>query len=174
LEDGPESYKYGEAKKGKRLRDIFDMQVEIEGAYTADPDKKYIFIEDTAHIGDIDLLENEASKGENHSMITTFVVLFIVIAGAAIFCCYLNYNFSEDLSRYVFYMFAGGFIGDLLVTRVFFLFLAALFTMCKGAVKGYKKVEYKSSKDIKDVMGKAIKEMFDQRKKMREQQQTQV
>jgi hypothetical protein len=44
----------------------------------------------------------------------------------------------------------------------------SLVIYCKGGVQGYKKVEHKSHKDIKDMMGKAIKEMFDHRKKTKE------
>ena len=58
-------------------------------------------------------------------------------------------------------MFIGGFLGDLLISRPFFLFIMALLKFCKGGIQGYRKVQYKSHKDIKDLMGKAIKEMFD-------------
>jgi hypothetical protein len=121
-------------KKGKALRDIFDLQVGIHGAENADPEAKYIFIEDTAAIGDVELLENEASKGENKSNITTFVVLFLIISLASIICCYLNYNFSKALAQYVFFMFIGGFFGDLIATRPFILFILSLLMLCKGRV----------------------------------------
>lgn len=44
--------------RGKALRDIFDLQVGIEGVEDADSEEKYIFIEDKHAIGDIDLLDN--------------------------------------------------------------------------------------------------------------------
>ena len=71
-------------------------------------------------------------------------------------------------------MFIGGFLGDLLVARPFFIFIMSLVKYCKGGIQGYKKVEHKNQKDIKDMMGKAIKEMFDYRKKTKEIQQKQM
>ena len=41
------------------------MDVNIEGADNANTEDKYIFIEDKHAIGDLDLLHNEALKGEN-------------------------------------------------------------------------------------------------------------
>ncbi len=40
LEEGPETYKQAGARqgKGKALRDVFDLQVDINGADGADPD----------------------------------------------------------------------------------------------------------------------------------------
>ena len=85
--------------KGKRIKDIFPMQVEIDGLDDdADDQAKYLFIEDKHAIGDLDLLDNEAFKGENHSFITTFIVLFLIIACSSAICCYLNYTFSRALS----------------------------------------------------------------------------
>jgi hypothetical protein len=69
------------------------LQVGIEGADDANTEDKYIFVEDKHAMGDMDLLENEALKGENKSNLTTFVVLFVIIAIASAFCCYLNYTF---------------------------------------------------------------------------------
>jgi len=80
------------------IKDVFPLQVGIEGVEDADPDTKYIYIEDKDAIGDEDLLNNEANKGDNNSNVTTFMVLFIIIAVAAAVCCYLNYNFSKTLA----------------------------------------------------------------------------
>lgn len=161
--------KKNKTKKGKAIKDIFDLQIPIEGADDADEDTKYIFIEDKEAIGDEELLNNEASKGENGSNVTTFIVLFVVIAVAAAVCCYLNYTFADILAQYVFYMFVGSFLGDILVSRPIILLLMSLLKFCSAKKKGYSKIEYKSSKEIKDLMGKAIKDMFDQRRKLREQ-----
>jgi hypothetical protein len=49
-------------------------------------------------MGDLDLLENEALKGENKSSVITFSVLFVIIACASGVCCYLNYSFSSTLA----------------------------------------------------------------------------
>lgn len=121
-------------------------------------------------MGDLDLLENEALKGENSSNVITFCVLFVIIAVASGVCCYLNYTFQTALAQYVFYMFIASFIGDILVSRPIILMIAALFSYCKAAKKGYKKVEYKTTKDIKDVFNKAISDMFANRRKYREEQ----
>lgn len=102
------------------------------------------------------------------------MVLFLIVAISSMVCCYLNYNFSAVLAEKVFYMFIGGFFGDLIVTRPIFLFIMSLLKYCGGRARGYRKVEYKSSKDIKDMMGKAIKEMFEVRRKNRELQQKQT
>lgn len=136
----------------------------IDGVDDANEDEKYIFIEDRHAIGDMDLLNNEAMKGENKSNITTFVVLFLVIACASAICCYLNYQFPKLLAQYVFYMFIGAWVGDIIVTRVFILAIMALFKMCKGKIGGYKKIQYKSSKEIKNVLNNAIKDMLVKKK----------
>ena len=46
----------------------------------------------------------------------------------------------------------------------------ALFRYCKAFKKGYRKVEYKSPKDLREGINKAIKDMFATRKKYREEQ----
>ena len=74
------------------------MQVGIEGCDEADENEKYIFIEDKHAIGDTELLENEANKGENRSNVTSFIILFVIIAVASAVCCYLNYTFSKTLA----------------------------------------------------------------------------
>jgi len=106
----------------------------------ADEDEKYIFIEDRHAIGDMDLLNNEALKGENKSNISTFVVLFLVIACASAICCYLNYQFPTLLAQYVFYMFVGAWVGDIIITRVIILAIKSLFKLCRGKLRGYKKI----------------------------------
>ena len=70
----------------------------IEGADEANTDDKYIFVEDKHAMGDLDLLENEAFKGENKSNVVTFSVLFVIIAIASAVCCYLNYTFQTTLA----------------------------------------------------------------------------
>lgn len=132
----------------------------------ADEDEKYIFIEDRHAIGDMDLLNNEAMKGENKSNISTFVVLFLVIACASAICCYLNYQFPSLLAQYVFYMFIGAWVGDIIVTRVIILAIMSLFKLCKGKIKGYKKIQYKSPKEIKSVLNNAIKDMMTKKKEV--------
>jgi hypothetical protein len=86
----------------------------------------------------MDLLYNEAEKGENKSNLYTFIVLFIIIALAAMFCCYLNYTFHSKLAEAVFYMFIGSFFGDILVMRPALLMLIALFKFCDAKRKGYR------------------------------------
>jgi len=81
--------------RGKAIKDIFELQVGIEGIEEAEEEEKYVFVEDKHAIGDMDLLYNEAEKGENKSNLYTFVVMFMIIALSAMFCCYLNYTFSE-------------------------------------------------------------------------------
>ena len=145
------------------------MQVDIEGADDANTDDKYIFIEDKHAIGDLDLLENEALKGENQSNVITFAVLFVIIAIASGICCYLNYTFSTALAKYVFYMFIASFFGDIIISRPLALMILALFKYCKAKKKGYTKIEYKTPKDLKDALNKAITDMFAGRKKYREE-----
>jgi hypothetical protein len=116
------------------------------------------------------LLENEALKGENSSNVMTFSVLFIIVACASGVCCYLNYSFPATLAQYVFYMFVGSFVGDVIVSRPIILMIFALIRYCRAYSKGYRKVEYKQPKDIRSAYNKAIKDMFDNRKKYREEQ----
>jgi hypothetical protein len=67
------------------------LQVPIDGLHEADSEEKYIFIEDKHAIGDTELLDNEALKGENKSNVTTFAILFMAITCGMAICCYLNY-----------------------------------------------------------------------------------
>lgn len=46
----------------------------------------------------------------------------------------------------------------------------ALFKYCKAYKKGYRKVQYKSPKDIRESVNNAIKDMFATRRKYREEQ----
>ena len=92
----------------------------------------------------------------------------MIIAVASAVCCYLNYTFSKTLAEAVFYMFIGSFFGDLLAFRPLILLFMTAIKMCKSKAQGYTKIDYKSSKEVKDLMGKAIKDMFDSRRKMRE------
>jgi hypothetical protein len=48
-------------------------------------------------------------------------------------------------------MFVGAFFGDILVFRIVLVFIATAFTFSKGKRKGYTKIEYRSSKEIKQM-----------------------
>ena len=139
---------------------MFDLQVGIDGIEDAEEDTKYVFVEDKHAIGDMDLLYNEAEKGENKSNLYTFIALFMIISLSACFCCYLNYTFADTLSRAVFYMFVSAFVGDILVTRPLLLMLLALLKYLDAKKKGYRKLEYKDTKEIKEQLNSAIKNMF--------------
>lgn len=67
-------------------------------------------------------------------------------------------------------MFIASFFGDIIVSRPIILMIYALFRYCKAFKKGYRKVEYKSPKDVKASVNKAIKDMFATRRKYREEQ----
>lgn len=127
-----------------------------------------MYVEDKHAMGDMDLLYNEADKGDNKSNLITFVVMFIIIALSAMICCYLNYSFSSLLAEYVFYMFIGSLLGDVLVCRPALLMLFALLRFISAKRMGYKKEEYKNLSEIKLDLNKAISEMFTTRKKIRE------
>lgn len=146
------------------------MNVGIDGVDDANEDDKYIFVEDRHAMGDMDLLENEALKGENKSNVMTFGILFAIIAIASGVCCYLNYTFSSALAQYVFIMFIISFFGDLIISRPIILMLIAAAKFCKAKSNGYKKIVYKSPKEVKDSLNKAIKGMFENRKKYKEEQ----
>lgn len=64
-------------------------------------------------------------------------------------------------------MFVCSFFGDILVSRPLILLIITLFKYCKAKKQGYKKVQYKSAADIKQALNKAIKDMFDNRRKLR-------
>jgi hypothetical protein len=138
-------------KARKAIKDIFGMQVNINGIDDADFEQKYVFIEDKHNIGDEEMLNNEGTKGENQTNVMTFMVMFLLIACSAAVCCYLNYQFDTLLAKYVFYMFVGAFLGDILVFRMVLVLLATVFTYFKGKKSGYTKVEYRSSKEIKQM-----------------------
>jgi heme/copper-type cytochrome/quinol oxidase subunit 4 len=104
-------------------------------------DQKFLYIEDKHHIGDLDLLHNEAEKGENKSNVITFTVMFAIMCIATVFCCYLNYNFPSKLSKDVFIVFAIAFISDQLITRTLLLFLYSLIKTIVCCAKGYKRLE---------------------------------
>lgn len=70
---------------------MFDMEINIEGIDKAGDDDKFAFIEDIHAMGDVELLESEATKWNNKSNVITMIVLFLIVGVAAIVCCYLNY-----------------------------------------------------------------------------------
>lgn len=45
----------------------------------------------------------------------------------------------------------------------------AIFKYCTAKKNGYKKIQYKSPKEVKDTLNKAIKDMFANRKKYKEE-----
>jgi len=61
-------------------------------------------------------------------------------------------------------MFIGAWVGDLIVTRVIILAIMALFKLCKGKIKGYKKIKYQSTKEVRSLLNNAIKEMLGKKK----------
>lgn len=92
------------------------------------------------------MLNNEALKGENKSNIVTFMITFVVIAAAAMVCCYLNYTFSTILSRYIFIMFGAAFLIDILVFRNLLIFMFSAITYLIAKARGYTTIPYKNSK----------------------------
>jgi hypothetical protein len=139
------------------------MHKHVEGFETVNPDQKILFIEDKHHIGDLDLLNNEANKGENSSNVITFTVMFLVICISAVVCCYLNYTFTSILSKNVFYMFLIAFVGDLLGFRVVLLFLYSLFKFLIYCCMGYKRLKPKKL-NVKNELSKAIRDMYTSKK----------
>jgi hypothetical protein len=61
--------------------------------------EKYLFVEDTHALGEIEMLENEAGKKENFTNLATFVGSFTLMAIATIMCCYFNYKFDKVVTR---------------------------------------------------------------------------
>jgi hypothetical protein len=105
-------------------------------------------MEDNHAIGDMDLLNNEALKGENRSNVLTFIITFAILGVSAIICCYLNYTFSATLSKYIFIMFAIAFAVDTLVFRNLWIALLTLIKFITASAKGYKAIEYDDTKKI--------------------------
>lgn len=147
-------------KKGRAMKDVFELQVGIEGAEEASAEDKYIFVEDQHALGDVDMLGNEAEKGENTSNLLTYGALFLIIAVAAGICCYFNYTFPATLAKAVFWMFLGSFLGDIVVTRPLLLMLLACLKFSRARKQGYDQVEYQDYEEIKDKLRTAIKDMF--------------
>ena len=85
----------------------------------------------------MDLLNNEALKGENKYNVVAFVATFIILAVAAIVCCYLNYTFSSTLSKYIFIMFSIAFAVDTLIFRNLFIALLSTISYFTAKAKGY-------------------------------------
>ena len=57
-------------------------------------------------------------------------------------------------------MFTCAFFGDMLIFRMLIIFFMAMLKLCVGCCKGYKKVPYKSGKDIRGLVNNAVKDMF--------------
>jgi hypothetical protein len=57
-------------------------------------------------------------------------------------------------------MFAGAFIGDLLVFRMLFILFASMIKFLYACCKGYKKIEYQKKKEVNNLLNTAIKDMF--------------
>ena len=106
------SAKTSQLEKAHVLHSLFSLNQNIKGMEGFKSDEKYVYIEDKHHIGDLDLLHNEANKGENHSNVITFTVMFMIMCVATVFCCYLNYSFPFTLSKNVFIMSAIAYAGD--------------------------------------------------------------
>lgn len=140
------------------------MHKHVEGFEGVPDDQKILFIEDKHHIGDLDLLNNEAGKGENKSNVLTFTVMFAIICISTVVCCYLNYTFSATLSKNVFYMFLIAFVADLLGFRVVLLFLYSLFKFLIYCCIGYKRLKSKKF-NVKNELNKAIKDMYTNKSK---------
>jgi len=77
---------------------VFNLAAEIKNIENADENEKYVYIEDKHAIGDLDLLNNEATKGENTQNICTYIFLFGIILVAVCISCYLNYYFPSTLA----------------------------------------------------------------------------
>ena len=152
--------KIGDAMAKKTIKDILNLQVEIEGVDHAEAEDKYIFIEDKHALGDMALLENEAQKTENSTTMATFIVIFIITAIAAAMCCYFNYTFHSELARAVFVMFIVAFFLEMLAFRNLLIFFMALFKYCKGKKDGYEYIEFKGRKVINDMLRLAVSNMF--------------
>lgn len=150
----------GDALKKKTIKDILNLQVDIEGIDVAEPEEKYIFIEDKHALGDMALLENEAGKSENATTMTSFIVIFIITAIAAAMCCYFNYTFESELAQAVFFMFLGSFFGEMLLFRTLLILLMSLIKYCKGKCDGYEYIDFKNKKEVNDMLRMAISSMF--------------
>ena len=151
---------------GSALIGLFGINQEVGNFNQADKAQKYLFIEDKHHIGDQDLLDNEATKGENKSNMITFTVMFIIIAAGSVFCCYLNYYLDPVLSENVFFMFLVSFAGDIFGIRIVLLFLLSILKICCNCCQGYKRLKL-DQKKVETNMGNAIKNMLMKNKEKR-------
>ncbi len=149
-----------EAIKKKAIKDIFGLEVDIEGVDDAPGEEKYIYIEDKHALGDLDLLENEAGKDENTQTVAFFVVLFMIASMSAIVCSYLNYTFDPDLATRVFGIFAAALLCELLIVRPLLILALSIWKYCQARRKGYTYIEFKSSKAVQKLLRDAVKNMF--------------
>ena len=85
--------------------------------------------------------------------------MFILICVASVFCCYLNYTFDATVSRNVFYIFLIAFGADLLLVRIYLIFMYSLIRTLLFSCKGYKQIKTTNSQIKKDV-NKAIYNLF--------------
>ena len=118
-----------------------------------------MLVEDKHAIGDQDLLDNEASKGENNSNITAFVILFVIISAASVVCCYLNYLFPAPLALVVFYIFLGAMACDLLCFRILLVFGISALQYLRSKRRGYGRVEYRSYREVRELTREAVRTM---------------
>ena len=148
------------AMKKKAIKDIFGLEVDIEGVDDAPDQEKYIYIEDKHAIGDLDLLDNEAQKDENQQTVTFFIILFMIASMAAIVCCYLNYTFSQELSQNVFIVFGAALLCEIILVRNIMILILSLIKYFKACCKGYRYIEFKSSREVKKLLNEAMKHRF--------------
>lgn len=57
-------------------------------------------------------------------------------------------------------MFGCAFFGDMLVFRMLIILIMALLKSCVACCMGYRKVQYHSANDIRNLLNSAVKDMF--------------
>jgi hypothetical protein len=110
--------------------------------------------------GDEDMIDSEASKGENKANLTSFIASFLILSVLSLFCCYLNYTFDSNLSKHVFLMFVTAWILDQLLFRMLYIIILTLLKLCQGKRKGYKPIKTKTRRELSYIMNRANKKMF--------------
>lgn len=111
--------------KQSRVKQAMECEREMmmmEGAGEA----RIVYVEHLWHEVDNDLIIGNAEKGTQMAL-KRFALLFIVITLCSVVSCYLNYQFSKNLTLVALTMLLCGYFGDLFVLRpLAILALAAL------------------------------------------------
>ena len=97
---------------------------------------KYKLVYDRSCMGDRRLLEQEMVNAKNSQNMTIYLVMVVLLALGTAMCSYLMYQFPTALVLAVFVMLFLAFLWDVVLFRVLFCLVIALWTRRRARLEG--------------------------------------